>query len=100
MHDLQLRPDLAPLVAKARLPKSCQEAKKVLAKCERVDECARWADKAAAIASYARQADDFELENYAKRIRARAVRRCGELLRAFDARGGNRRTKTESRSQL
>ena len=64
MYDLQLRPELAKLVAKARLPKSYREAKAALAKCESVDECAEWADKAAAIASYARQADDLELANY------------------------------------
>ena len=41
-------------------------------------------------ASYARQADDLELEICARRIRLRASRRCGELLKAFDARGGDR----------
>jgi hypothetical protein len=67
-----------------------EEAKKAIAECARLDECAGWADKAAAIASYARQADDFELEAWARRIRDRAARRCGELLRTFDARGGDR----------
>jgi hypothetical protein len=93
MYDLTLPPKIAKLVSSARLPKNYQEAKQVLAACDSVDQCAGWADKAAAIASYARQADDVELENCARRIRARAVRRCGELLRAFDARGGNRRSK-------
>lgn len=33
------------------------------------------------------QADDNHLEKVAVRIRARAVRRCGELLKQFDAQG-------------
>ena len=86
----QLPAELSHLVNSAQLPQLYETAKNALAECERLDECAEWADKAAAIASYARQADDVELENYARRIRARAVRRCGELLRNFDARGGDR----------
>jgi hypothetical protein len=81
---------IASLAETAPLPKTYDNAKRAIAECERMDECADWADKAAAIASYARQADDFELESSARRIRARAVRRCGELLSAFDARGGDR----------
>ena len=34
-----------------------------------------------------RQSDDDQLEKMAVRIRARAVRRCGELLKQFDAKG-------------
>src|SRR6516164_9137922 len=83
----QLPAELSHLVNSAQLPQLYETAKNALAECERLDECAEWADQAAAIASYARQADDVELENYARRIRARAVRRCGELLRTFDARG-------------
>ena len=83
----RLPAELANLVNTAQLPQLYEHAKAALAECEKLDECAEWADKAAAIASYARQADNLELENYARRIRARAVRRCGELLRAFDARG-------------
>lgn len=46
-------------------------------------------DKAAALASYAKQADDDELEKHALRVRARAIRRCGELLQQIDkGRGG------------
>jgi hypothetical protein len=80
----------ASLARTATLPQNYVEAKKAIAECERLDECAEWADKAAALASYARQADDMELENYARRIRLRASRRCGELLKGFDARGGDR----------
>lgn len=51
------------------------------------------ADKAAALASYARRAKDDRLERMSQRIRAGAIRRAGELLKQLDGRGGNR-TKT------
>ncbi|MER8373686.1 hypothetical protein [Mesorhizobium sp. M1406] len=41
------------------------------------------------MASYARQADDDTLLDYAMRVKARAVRRAGELLKEFDARPAN-----------
>jgi hypothetical protein len=75
--------------ASARLPQTYEAAKTALANCASLDECQDWADKAAALASYARQADDDQLEKMAVRIRARAVRRCGELLKQFDARPAN-----------
>ena len=68
----------------ARLPVAYEEAKSQLAKCATVDECKDWADKAAALASYAKQSQDESLENMAKRIRARAIKRCGELLREIE----------------
>ena len=71
----------------APLPKSYEAAKAALANCTSLDECRDWADKAEALASYARQADDATLVQYAHRIQARAVRRCGELLKQFDGRG-------------
>jgi hypothetical protein len=82
--------EIVALVKSALLPESYEAAKRALAECERLDECGGWADKAAAIASYARQADNWELEAYAQRIRLRAVRRMGELLKTYDARGGDR----------
>ncbi len=90
MVDTQLPAQFASLAKTAPLPQNYVEAKRAIAECERLDECADWADKAAAIASYARQADDLELEICARRIRLRAFRRCGELLKTFDARGGDR----------
>ncbi len=74
----------------ARLPATYENAKKALAECENIDECKTWADKMQALASYARQADDDELHNIARRIQGRAVQRCGQLLQEFDARGGDR----------
>jgi hypothetical protein len=81
---------IAFLVKTAPLPENYEKAKQAIAECERIDQCADWADKAAALASYARQADNRDLENDARRIRLRAVRRCGDLLLTYDGRGGDR----------
>ncbi len=79
---------LLPSVHNARLPAAYERAKVQLAECAKVDECWEWADKAAALASYAKQSDDETLENLAVKIRARAVRRCGELLREIEPKRG------------
>ena len=60
------------------------KARHALAQCERIDEAKDWADKSAALAAYARQADDPELEATARRIRARAFRRMGEISRELE----------------
>ena len=71
----------------ARLPELYQEARDKLEKCDQIDECKRWSDSAEMLASYARQAHDPELEKFVRRIKARAVRRCGELLSRYTAQG-------------
>ncbi len=71
------------VVSEARLPDTYEAARRALAECSEIDECKEWADKAAALASYARQADDGELYKMARRIQGRAVRRAGELLQTF-----------------
>src|SRR6185437_1061291 len=58
-----------------------EAAKAALAECSRVDECKDWSDKAAALAAYAKQANDSTLHNLALRIQQRAPRRMGELLK-------------------
>lgn len=68
-----------PSTISAPLPKTYETAKNALAQCQAIDECKDWADKAAAMASYARQSEDLELEKMAARIRARAMRRAGEI---------------------
>ena len=75
--------------ADARLPVAYEAAKTALANCASIDECKDWADKAEALASYAKQADDDTLRKHADRIQARAIRRCGELLKQFNGRGNN-----------
>ena len=77
-------------IAQARLPETYESAKRELANCARIDECQEWANKAEAMASYARMADDDTRRKLADRIQARAVRRCGELLKQIDGRGGDR----------
>jgi hypothetical protein len=42
----------------------------------------------AALASYAKQADDTTLHDFAVRISSRAIKRCGELLQTFQSPGG------------
>lgn len=72
----------------ARLPAAYRAAQVALANCVSIDECQEWANKAQALASYARQADDDTLEKQAMRIRSRAIRRCGELLKDYTSAGG------------
>ncbi len=57
-------------IARAKLPASYDAARAALAKCDRIDECQDWANKAEALASYARMADDDTLRKHADRIRA------------------------------
>jgi hypothetical protein len=58
---------------------------KAISECARIDECKDWADRAAEIASYA--AGDDKLLKLCARMKARAIRRCGELLAAAEAAG-------------
>jgi hypothetical protein len=69
----------------ARLPAAYETARLALRQCARVDECKDWADRAAALASYAKQAEDEELLKMARRIQVRAVDRCGEILGEIEA---------------
>jgi hypothetical protein len=81
--------EMLPAIADAKLPARYEAAKVALASCADIDECKDWADKAAALASYAKQAEDDELLKHSRRIQARALDRCGELLRQIEA-GKNR----------
>lgn len=79
-----------PNIKTAKLPAAYQAAKKQLAECARVDECKDWADKAAALASYAKQVNDESLLVMARRIKLRANDRMGELLKAIESQQGAR----------
>lgn len=74
----------------ARLPSTYNAAKRAISQCVSIDECKEWSDKAAALASYAKQANDDQLEKMARRIRARATRRAGELLKQIEPASGAR----------
>jgi hypothetical protein len=74
-------PAISPDTSAANLPATYTAAQQAIAELDRVDECKSWSDKAAALASYARQANDDSLRVMAVRIQARAERRCGELLK-------------------
>jgi hypothetical protein len=74
-------------VANARLPTTYEQARSALLHCTSIDECQEWANKAEALAAYARMAQDDTLRKLTDRIQARAVRRAGELLKLFDGRG-------------
>jgi hypothetical protein len=86
----QPRPKLPTARSGAPLPVNYTEARAALERCDKLDEVAEWSDRAAALASYARQSRDRELEAMAKRIRARAVRRAGELLQDIPTCRGRR----------
>ena len=90
--------ELLPSVHNATLPESYESAKLALIHCSKLDECKDWADKAQALASYARQSEDKEMETTAQRIRARAIRRCGELLKEVEKSQGGRPSKTSAAS--
>jgi hypothetical protein len=71
------------------IPVSYQKAVTAIKECDAIDEAKDWADKMSALALYYKQSKDKTLEDYAKRIRIRAERRMGELLRQFDGRPNN-----------
>ena len=71
-------------ISDAQLPEVYENACTALAECEKIDECQEWADRAKALASYAKQAADERLEKVARRIRNRAIRRVGQLLEQIE----------------
>ncbi len=75
---------LLPSVSNATLPTAYINACNAMAECSTMDECQTWADKAAALASYAKQSQDDQLMKMAMRIQSRAISRCGELLSQID----------------
>lgn len=82
-------PNLPP-IQNAKLPAVYSRAREALAKCERLDECQQWADRAAALASYARQIKDRSLVNMALRIHARAYERAANLMKQVPKSKGGR----------
>jgi hypothetical protein len=90
-----------PATVSAPLPATYEAAKSALAHCQAIDECKDWADKAVALASYARQSEDLELEKMAIRIRERALRRASEIARQMmQPHGTNQHTKAGDHSDV
>lgn len=90
-----------PSIPDARLPQAYMAAQTALSECQQIDECKDWADKAAALASYAKQSQDESLMKMAARIKARAVRRAGELLNQIEPqRGANQNIQEGSRPNV
>ena len=85
--------------AKASLPASYEAAKAALANCVSIDECKDWADKAQALASYAKQANDDEMMRQSTRIRDRAIRRCGELLKQIEPATGKNNQHVQAKGE-
>lgn len=85
-------------MTRAKLPETYKAARTALSECSRIDECKDWADKAQAMASYARQAKDETLRRLADRIQARASRRCGELLKQIAPARGHENGSAPTRS--
>ena len=56
-----------------------EAARQAVSECVRIDEAAEIRDKAAAMAAYARQRDDKELENWVAEIKCRACVKIGRL---------------------
>ncbi len=83
-------PSGLPSIESANLPAVYEAARNALSDCSRIDECKDWANKMEAMASYAKQAGDDSLRQMCDRIQARAIRRCGELLREISPNKGGR----------
>lgn len=64
----------------AVMPNNYIAACTALKACVNIDEAADWSNKAAALATYAKQASDDALKTMAEKIQCRAERRVGELL--------------------
>lgn len=77
-------------VVRSKMPVSYERAKQALEKCSTIDECKDWTDKAAALAAYGRQAKDETLVRSAQHIKARALKRMGELIEQIKPKRGGR----------
>jgi len=80
-NEVTLRTPTAEEIAQARLPARYEAARTAIAECVDLGELKALSDRQAALASYARLAQDTTLHNLALRIQQRAQRRLGELLK-------------------
>lgn len=71
------------IVSKTDFPANYQAAKTALKVCIDIDECKDWENKTTAMAVYAKQIRDPEMEAMAKKIKLQAMVRLGEILLTF-----------------
>jgi hypothetical protein len=81
--------ELTPLErgALSRYAPNYEAMRAAITKCGKVDEIAKLANQAVAVQAYFRQAQDVDNEMETSRIRMRAERKMGEILRAMAANG-------------
>jgi len=72
----------------ARPPRTYEVVCAALAGCQNINECKERSDKAATLASYAKQSHHVEIERQAQLIRVRAVQRVDELRSQIQAQSG------------
>jgi hypothetical protein len=75
-------------IDKARFPALYQAARKALQECARLDEVKEQANKWDALAMYAKQSQNKDLLDLARRIQLRAERRIGEILKTIPDQAG------------
>lgn len=71
----------------ARVAPNYEAMRTAIAKCEKLDEIAKLANQAVAVQAYFRQAQDVDNEMQTSRIRIRAERKMGEILKEMTAKG-------------
>jgi hypothetical protein len=88
-RDLSSGSDIVPLdhTTLALVAPNYERMRLAIAECSRVDEVANLVDQAVAAQAYYRQSQDRENEIEASRIRVRAERRMGEILKMMEANG-------------
>ncbi|WP_250518522.1 hypothetical protein [Caballeronia sp. ATUFL_M1_KS5A] len=79
------------------VPSRYESMCRAIAECDAIDEVKDLRDKAMALEVYARQAMNVEAERQAQRIRVRAERRAGELLKTTPKRTGGDAAKARSK---
>jgi hypothetical protein len=79
-----------PRASLAAIAPDYEAMRQAIAKCEKVDEIAQLADVAVAAQAYYRQSRDVENEIGASRVRVRAERRLGEVLKRMREMGERR----------
>jgi hypothetical protein len=86
-------------IDQAQFPQLYLGARKALQECARIDEVKTMQDKTQALATYAKQAQNKELQVLARRISLRAERRMGQILHSMPKTRGGRGSKGTGRKR-